>query len=520
MADFGGRRAGIIAPLFSCASTTSWGIGDFGDVPSVAVWLAGAGLSVWQMLPLNEMSAGQSSPYSALTAMALDPIYIAPAGIPDFAALGGEQSLAADERALLDDLRHSTRIDYARVRRLKFAVFRRAFERFLDVEWRQHTPRARDLAEFVTAQAWWIEDYAVFRALHAHFDEAPWTAWPEGLQRRTTSEIARVRRELATEVLFRQYLQWIAAGQWSAARAGSVGVAMFGDLPFMVDGDSADVWVRQGQFRFDVSIGAPPDAFNPEGQRWGMPLYRWDAMATEQFLWLRARARRTADLFDGFRVDHLVGFYRTYARPSDGGAAFFSPEDQDEQVALGEQVLGIFQASGAAVIAEDLGVVPDFVRSSLVHLGLPGFRVPRWEREWNVPGQPFRRPETYPPLSVTATGTHDTEAMAEWWERASADERRQALISIGGPEADVGAPFNPRLRDAFLDAYFGSASDTLLLAVQDIFGWRDRINTPGTVSDANWTWRLPWPSDRLGEHADAVERQDALRAWAARHDRF
>src|SRR5262249_23743034 len=158
-----------------------------------------------------------------------------------------------------------------------------------------------------------------------------WTDWPEALQRREPAAIAEARRELAGEILFYQYLQWIAAGQWADARRRAHGVRLFGDLPFMVDGDSADVWARQHQFRLDVSPGGPADAFSAEGQNWGMPVYRWDVIANEDFRWLRERARRTADLFDGYRVDHVVGFYRTYGRPRDGGAPFFTPDDEPAQ---------------------------------------------------------------------------------------------------------------------------------------------------------------------------------------------
>ena len=108
-------------------------------------------------------------------------------------------------------------------------------------------------------------------------------------------------------------------GRRARERAGDV--ALFGDLPFMVSGDSADVWARQDEFRLDASVGVPPDAFSETGQDWGLPVYRWDVLAERDFDWLRHRARRNADLFDGYRVDHLVGFYRTYFRPHDGRRA-------------------------------------------------------------------------------------------------------------------------------------------------------------------------------------------------------
>jgi len=519
------RRTGLLIPLFSCPSTGSWGIGDIGDVEPVTAWLASAGQQILQVLPLNEMAPGQQSPYSAISAMAIDPVFIRVTDVPEFASLGGESSLAPGDRAALAAARSAPYIDHQSVRRLKQTALRAAFERFLAAEWRRDTPRGRALRVWVSEQAWWIEDYSLFRALHAREQERPWTEWPEPLQRREPAAIDRARRELADEVLFQQYLQWLAGTQWRHARQHTHGVALFGDLPFMVDGDSADVWARQHQFRLDASVGAPPDAFSATGQDWGMPIYRWDAIALEDFRWLRERARRSADLFDGYRVDHLVGFYRTYGKLKNHADGFFTPPDEPSQLALGEQVLELFRSAGAEIVAEDLGTVPDFVRASLARLGVPGYRVVRWERHWHTVGRPFRDPSEYPPLSVATTGTHDTEPMAVWWECASQEERDQigALPTIrrlaGG--ADVAhAPYNPTVRDLLLEALFASPSKLLLLPVQDAFGWRDRVNEPATVSGENWTYRLPWPVDRLGEIAEACERRDQLRAWSAKYGRI
>jgi 4-alpha-glucanotransferase len=327
-------------------------------------------------------------------------------------------------------------------------------------------------------------------------------------------------------VLFRQYVQWLADSQWREARAAAAanGVELFGDLPFMVDGDSADVWARQHQFQLDVSIGAPPDAFSPTGQDWNMPAYRWDVMAADGFGWLRDRARRGSDLYDGYRIDHLVGFYRTYARPRDGGEAFFTPAEKHAQVALGERVLSVFRAPGTEIIAEDLGTVPDFVRASLARLGVPGFRVFRWERRWHWHGQPFVDPADYPPVSVASSGTHDTEPLATWWDHASQDDRLKVseLPTIQRLTDKVGLPYaryNNTVRDTLLEALFASGSDLLLNVVQDVFGWRDRINEPARITEANWTFRLPWPSNRLSEVSEAQERQSTLRAWTMQYDR-
>src|SRR5262249_35920053 len=244
--------------------------------------------------------------------------------------------------------------------------------------------------------------------------------------------------------------------------------ALFGELPFMVDGDSADVWARQQQFMLDVSVGAPPDGFSADGQDWGMPVYRWDTIAADDFRWLRERARRGADLYDGYRVVHLVGFYRTYARPRAGGPPFFTPADEREQTALGERVLAIFREAGAEVIAEDLGTVPDFVRTSLARFGVPGFRVFRWERRWHDAGRPFRDPSEYPAVSVAASGTHDTETLAAWWDTAPAADREMiaALPTVrritAGCRELAARPYDACVRDVLLEALYASGSNLVL----------------------------------------------------------
>ena len=520
------RCAGVLIPLFACPSSTSWGIGDIGDIQAVARWLASAGQCVFQLLPMNEMAAGQQSPYSAMSAMAIDPIYIRLTDVPEYLAGGGEHTLSSEDHARLERVRQAPHVDYHAVRRLKQRALSFAFNRFQENEWQHDTLRARAFREFVEAERWWIDDYSLFRALHDCEGGRPWTEWPASLRDRDEQALADARRELAQDILFRQYLQWVAGEQWHHARsaARALGVALFGDLPFMVDGDSADVWARQSDFNLDSSVGVPPDAFSATGQDWGMPAYRWDAIAREDFRWLRDRARRSAALYDGYRIDHLVGFYRTYARPRNGGAPSFEPATEAEQQSLGERLMEVFRESGADIFAEDLGQVPDFVRASLTRLHIAGFRVFRWEREWKVEGQPFRDPVAYPAVSVATSGTHDTEPMAIWWEETDATEKTliadlPLVQQTLGSASVLEQPFIPVIRDALLETLFKSGSNLLLIPIQDIFGWRDRINVPATIGDTNWTYRLPWPSDTLDLEPEAQERQRKLKEWSEKYGR-
>jgi 4-alpha-glucanotransferase len=487
------RRSGIAVPLFSLGSTHGWGIGEFADVPEFAHWLGEAGQSVLQILPINEMPPLESSPYSAMTAMALDPIYLAMSEVADFTGLGGELAMDGAERAEIERLRRGPRIEYASVRRLKDKWLRRSFDRFLRLEVARGTPRAMRYDTFAAGQSWWLDEYALFRSLHAGLDERPWQQWPEPLARADAAAVAKARSERHQEITYRKYLQWLAAEQWAEAKRRTWPIRVFGDLPFMISADSPDVWARQDEFRFDATIGVPPDAFSETGQDWGLPPWRTEVMRANGFSWMNARARRYADIFDGYRIDHLVGLYRMYVRPLDKSLAkFFDPPDEAAQVELGEALVRILTSasSDTEVIAEDLGSVPAFVRQSMARLDLPGLKVLRWERHWDLEGSPFIDPATFPEASVATTGTHDIEPLAATPEGATASGR-----------------------DAIVRSLLSAGSFLTLLPLQDVFGWTDRINTPAVVDEINWTWRLPWPVDSWLLHDEALAHADRLKAW-------
>jgi len=517
-----GRRAGLLLPLFSAPSRKSWGIGELADLPHLCGWLKSAGLAFLQVLPLHEMAVDDHSPYSAISAMALDPLYISLNDVPDFQAQGGEASLRPDERRRLAAVRASRRVCYREIRSLKTGVLRTSFRRFQQAEWLAGSRRARQLRAYIDRERAWLDDYTLFRALHQQSGERAWWNWAPPLVARERSALRQARAALADELLYHAYVQWLADIQWHDARRAAAPVVVFGDLSFMVGSDSADVWANQHAFRRDASVGAPPDAFTEAGQDWHLPVYRWDVFAADDDAWIRARARRTAALFDGYRIDHVVGFYRTYVIPADGSAPAFSPADEIDQLAQGERVMKAFLDAGATVIAEDLGIVPDFVRDSLRRLEIPGYKVFRWERNWDQPDRPFRNPQEYEALSVATTGTHDTETLMEWWEAASFTERSLVaeLPFLAGRRPSLTAPeCDAATRDLLLEMLSASSSNILLLPAQDVFGWRDRINRPGTVTDGNWTWRLPWPVDVLEHHPDARARAEKLSGWMRQYER-
>ena len=522
------RITGVTVPLFSLRTERSWGIGEIADLPELAEWMLEAtGAKLVQILPLGEISGGETSPYAALTAFGIDPMYISLADVADLgndvhaaverarisrpAQYGGTSSSQGqgDAYGLLARARASTAVDYGAVRQLKQRALRVAFDRFYEHEHLRGSPRSAALRAFAQSNEGWLQDYALFRALKDAHEGRAWWDWGDALRDRKPKALSEARVRLAREALYYEYVQWLAHTQWYDARARlrSIGVEIMGDLPFMVGRDSADVWANQGEFRDDASVGAPPDAFNDEGQDWGLPPYHWKVMAANDFAWLRRRARYTASLYDRFRIDHLVGFYRTYVRPNaarvgpDGKLVkgSFDPDGESAQLAHGERVVSAMveaaREGGAELIAEDLGIVPPWVRKSLTKIGVPGYKVLIWEKDDLV----FRDPTAYPSLSVACFGTHDTDPVAVWWEGLSDKERTavKAIPALQSHEADLDKAFTPAVHRALLDLINASGSDLVLYLFQDILGTKDRINTPATMGPHNWSYRLPKTVEEL-----------------------
>jgi 4-alpha-glucanotransferase len=516
------RVSGVTIPLFSIRTRSDWGIGQITDLPTCAAWLQAAGQRLVQVLPTHELSQGETSPYGALSAFAIDPIYITIEAIPDLDAEAIATRLGPEGLEELERARRSPTVDYATVRHLKKRAFAEAFARFRHHELVDNNgERARAFFAFVDREGAWLRDHALYVALRASHDSHGWSTWPADERNREPNllALAKARRDdggIGTRVLEQMYLQWIAHEQWHAARAElkKLGVALMGDMPFIVGGESADVWAHRDQFRTDVSLGAPPDDFAKDGQSWGLPAYDWDAMDTDDLAWLKARARHAAALFDRFRIDHLVGFFRQWVR-KDGEPGHFVPASETDQRARGEKVLrAMLEAAGpGAVIAEDLGVIPPFVRETMTRLGLPGYKVLPWERDENfIP----RNPREFPELSVATWSTHDTQPITAWWDELEPWERER-LAALDAMPLDL--PEEKR-ELALLALLFSARSELTLVLVNELLGDKSRINTPGTVNDTNWTWRLPRPIEELRDDAKLTERFAAIRSLVASSGRL
>jgi 4-alpha-glucanotransferase len=522
------RQAGVVVPIFSIRTRRDWGIGQYTDLPRCADWILRAGQRLLQVLPPHELSAGEASPYGALTAFGLDPIYADIEAIDDLDTGAIAQALGREGERKLERVRSTDRVDYVEVRALKMTAFEAAFERFYRQEWMQRTPRATRLVDFARRERGWLDDLALYEAMRESHAGRGWRTWPEHVRDRTPAAIAQARAEDPARILKVSYVQWTLQEQWDSARRQmrDLGVELMGDLPFVVDIESADVWSHASQFQLPMSLGAPPDDFSADGQDWGLPPYDWLAMEANDSAWIRMRARRAAQLYDRFRLDHVVGYFRQWVRRrnrSDGNAprdrGRFDPDGRDAQRARGLRVLGamlgeLSEAGGQVdpprAIAEDLGVIPPFVREALVQLRMPGYRVLPWEKD----DSGFRDPRSFPKESVVSWSTHDTAPIDAWWPDLPERDRELLAERAGMVEGDDADGSLPLLADMYR-----ANSDLALVLAQEILGIKERINMPATVGPQNWTWRLPRPIEDLEADPAVVSRLDSIRALVRESDR-
>jgi 4-alpha-glucanotransferase len=541
--------AGVLEPVFAIRTEDDLGIGDTDGVRQMMDWCQRHGLNIFQTLPINE-TGDDHSPYNAISSLAIDPatIAVSPRRLPDlpareFQKLTGPEPLAQLRRGA---------VDYPKVKALKRALLHAAFDRFRQEHFDRDTPRAREFGAFVMENGDWLSDYALFRLLMEVNGNLPtWDRWPAEHQ---TPRQARAwllalpqpqREELARQELFFKYVQWIAFSQWQAVSAYGTAkqVYLMGDIPFGVGRFSADVWANRAIFDLDWSGGAPPekvfkvDPFTEKwGQNWGIPIYRWDELRRRNFDWWRTRIGNLRKVFHLYRIDHALGFFRLYSFPwtpdrneeflpltereaaakTGGRLPGFQPFPDDTpghkaaNQSQGEEILRVvLEASGdTTVIAEDLGVVPDYVPLTLQKLGLPGFRIPAFCRD---AGGKYSDPRKYPRLSLAQPATHDHPPLAAWWRESWANldagkdventhrELRQFLEFAGLQNEEPPREFTGQVHEAFVRAVMQSNSWLVIFQITDVFGQSARFNTPGSASLANWSYRLPQTVSQLDE---------------------
>jgi len=497
-----GRLSGILQPTFSLRSAHDVGVGDFAGFDGLLAWMQLAGQKLLMVLPLLPTAPGDSSPYSTRSAFGLNPLFIHLGWLPE-----GVIFTDAEKQAI-DQARASKHVRYDLVFPVKNAALERAFAAF---EAQGPSARAREFDHWALDNRGWLDGYALYAALSEAFTRKPWWEWPTGLATRDPKALEVARSEHRKRVRYHQWLQWVAEAQWSKVRAQakSRGILLCGDEPFIIGQDSADCWCWPQYLRRDKRLGVPPDDFSAEGQDWGLPYFDFEALEKDGDAWLKLRAKKAAATYDVRRIDHAVGYFRQYVRDAERPRGFFIPGEEPQQQARGEKNFKLL-ADGAGIVAEDLGVIPRFVRDTLARLGLPGYQVMRWSREDGV----YRDPRHYPEVSLVTTGTHDTETLVAWWNNAPAWERE--TVCRVWPEMHRFSPpperCSPEVHEALVQAALNAQSAWCILPWQDVFGETERVNTPGTVGDQNWTYRMRTEVETLCT-ADDTRR---VAAWLAR----
>jgi len=457
------RRAGVLLHLTSLP-----GEGPCGTLGMHAHrfvdWLAEAGLGVWQLLPVGPTQA-DLSPYQSPSAHAGNPRLI------DLAQLAAEGWLPAVLQQAPDDAAHDAALKTAG------AAFRQGGG--------LATPAFR---AFCAEHACWLEDFVLFQALHDHH-RCGWWDWPDGLRGREAEAMAAAREELAEELVQYRFEQFVFFSQWVALKrhANGRGVRLFGDIPIFVAHDSAEVWANPQDFLLDdhghtrVVAGVPPDYFSDTGQRWGNPLYDWQALGQDGYRFWIDRLRTQLRLFDLVRIDHFRGFEAYWEIPAEEPTAInghwvTAPGDD-----LFQRLYGEF--GNLPLVAEDLGIITPGVEALRDRYGLPGMKILQFAFDGS-PDNPYL-PERHGENAVVYTGTHDNDTTLGWWQGLDEAERGRVAEALGEGSGDM--PW------ALIRCALHSTARLAVVPMQDLLGLdgKHRMNIPGSTS-GNWRWRFQW----------------------------
>jgi 4-alpha-glucanotransferase len=485
------RRAGVLLHVTSLPSP--YGAGDLGHAAYRFVdFLAAAGMTVWQVLPLVPTHSEDRSPYNGLSALA---------GNPDLVSL----DWLADRGLLTPgDLEQVVAGEITRGE-----ARTRAVQTWLaDVEAGERQEQREHFLSWVDEQDDWLGDYAEFVALRESLGGTSWLDWEPPLRDRDREALDKALAPLQDRLRVLQFEQYLFDTQWHELRdyAAERGVLVFGDLPIFVSFDSADVWAHRSQFALDETgapitvTGVPPDYFAADGQRWNNPHYDWAAMAADDFTWWRRRIARQADLFDLVRLDHFRGFEASWHIPAEAETA----RDGEWVATPGVEVLSalVDEIGEGHLVAEDLGVITPEVDALRRRFGLPGMKVLQFAFDGNA-ANPYL-PHHHEPLSVVYTGTHDNDTSVGWLSELDDRTRVRIRSYLVGPNDEM--PW-PLVRTAM-----SSVARLAVVPAQDLLGLGSaaRMNVPGKAT-GNWSWQLrDGALDRELDAAMASRLRDVL----------
>lgn len=457
------RSAGVFLNISSLPS--DFGIGDFGKGSLNFIdLLADMHMKWWQILPLCPIGGG-NSPYSSVSAFAVNPLYV------DLEKLQQEGYLSQEDVDKAKHMDNPYSVDYDYAKKVKEECLRKAF----------HKADKQKLDEFANENKFWINDYARFMATMKINDDKNWTEW---------------EKECSEEgIQYYIFEQYIVNTQWKSVRAYAKqkGVSILGDMPIYVSHNSADFWSNKRLFLSDSDgklakvAGVPPDYFAKEGQLWGNPLYNWEVMKSDGYSWWISRIKSALDLYDAVRIDHFRGFYQYWAVPAEAKTAKAGKWENGPAMELFELVNKTF--GNPQIIAEDLGVSDEKLVDFVKETGYPGMKVMQFGfASYDSDHMPYK----YTSNSIAYTGTHDNDTMLGWLWAISPSERSLLLkyCRFTGDDWGKGGEKSEVIR-AIITTLWQSSAAITMVPIQDIcgFGGDTRLNIPGEP-DGNWRFRI------------------------------
>ena len=487
------RAAGILLPI--SALNSKYGIGSFSwEAYKFVDWLRDSGQSYWQILPLGPTSYGDS-PYQSFSSFAGNPYYI------DLETLISE-GLLTKEDCRIDFGKDERTIDYAKIYNNRISLLKKSFLNF---------KRNEKYHEFLSKNAFWIDDYALFMTIKDKNGGKSWQYWSYEEKNREKEAIKRIREKQRDNIEFWKYVQYKFYEGWNKlkAYANKQGIKIIGDIPIYTALDSADVWSLPELFQLDETktptcvAGCPPDGFSKKGQLWGNPLYKWEIHKKSNYDWWKKRLFKAFEMYDILRIDHFRGFDEYYSIEFGALDAISGKWEQGPKNDLFIEFKR--EAGKKSIIAEDLGFMTDSVKEMLEKSGFPGMRVFQFafdERDTNAKNDYL--PHNYVENCVAYTGTHDNSTIISWFFEITEKERklvRTYLCDEYTPDTEINKPI--------IGAIMRSQANMVIIPLQDYLGYdsRARINKPST-SNGNWLWRISAKdlSPKLSEYILALTK--------------
>ena len=496
-----GRKCWVLAvQLYGVRSQRNWGHGDFSDLADLLEIIAGLGGAGIGLNPLHaqfyDRASCSGSPYAPNSRLFLNPLYIDIEAIKEF-----DRGHVANLAVEITRLRDAELIDYAAVAALKIAASRAVYRNFAA---NGSDERRRDFDAYRYERGRELESFAAFETLRTRYS-GTWWEWADEWRAPTDDALRRLRQVHPDEIGFHEFLQWNAERQLKRcrdiARRRGLAIGLYLDTAIGVDAGGADAWMAQGIVLRGLSVGAPPDQFNPAGQDWGLTAYNPHGLVASRFEPFRQMLRAAMRYAGAVRIDHVLGLMRLFViphgQPASRGAYLRLP--------LAEMLAVVAEESrrwNCIAIGEDLGTVPENFRATLSAWGVWSYLVVLFER--NGDGS-FRRPEEYPEHAVATLNTHDLPTFAGWMSShdlktkhaintdpgETEDERHHSRVTFCAALAAATGHHNITFEAvaAFLAA---TPAKLVSVAVEDVLGLEDQVNVPGTVSE-HPNWRRRWP---------------------------